>query len=158
MKTHSQRLPAWVQVAGVIILIAAFSFSYYVYASTKDSGILLIVVPSLLVLVLFIGPVLILNQSISLSQDAITMRYFPIFRKTIPLSEVEEAKIMDDFSPLRDAGGIGLRKAPGKLVLANASGVAIEIISKESSYIYSFGKSAKTAHHFLNEINKRTAS
>lgn len=26
MKTHSQKLPAWVQVAGVIILIAAFPF------------------------------------------------------------------------------------------------------------------------------------
>lgn len=155
MKEHSQRLPIFIQITGVFIILSTFYFSYYIYSTTKESEVLLVLIPSLLIIVIFIAPFLVIFQRISISKETITLTYFPIFRKKIPFAEIKEVKFINNFSCFRDAGGIGLRKAPGKLALANTSGTAIEIFTEESSYVYSFGNDDKLAEDLLNEIKKR---
>lgn len=152
MKIHSQKLPVLVQSVAAFIIILSALFSCYVYVSTKDLEVLFILIPSMLILVVFIGIFFVVYQSISISEDGIDIRYFPIFRKKILFKEIENVRIINNFSPFKDACGIGFRRAPGKIVCANTPGIAVEVIANEVSYVYSFGKSEEKANKFINEI------
>lgn len=158
MKKYNHRLPIWLQAIGVLILLAVFTFAVFIYNSTRDSEVLIILISSLFIVTLCIGSFLFLSQSISIAEKGIFIKYFPIYKIFIPFNEITEVKILQTFSPFKDAGGIGLRKAPGKIVFANATGHAVEILTQEATYVYSFRKSEDGPQEILSEFLKNRDS
>lgn len=152
MKKYTYRLPILIRVFGFIVIAAAFLLSFYLYSSTGDSEILFILIPSLLIISICIGSFFVISQSISVSNNQVNLRYFPIFSKNIPFDEIEGVRIIEEFSPLKDSGGIGLRRSVGKIALANVSGNAIEITTQNNSYIYSFEEKDDGATEIANLI------
>lgn len=158
MKKYTYRLPILIRIFGFIVIAAAFLLSFYLYISTGDSEVIFILIPSLLIISICIGSFFVISQSISVSNNQVHLRYFPIFSKDISFDEIEDVRIIEKFSPLKDAGGIGLRKSIGQIAFANVSGNAVEITTRNNSYIYSFEKrdngATEVANLILQYINR----
>lgn len=101
MKKYNHRLPIWLQAIGVLILLAVFTFAVFIYNSTRDSEVLIILISSLFIVTLCIGSFLFLSQSISIAEKGIFIKYFPIYKIFIPFNEITEVKILQTFSPLQ---------------------------------------------------------
>lgn len=76
MKKYNHRLPIWLQAIGVLILLAVFTFAVFIYNSTRDSEVLIILISSLFIVTLCIGSFLFLSQSISIAEKVYLLNIF----------------------------------------------------------------------------------
>lgn len=99
-------------------------------------------------------------HQVEVTPDALTLRYFPVYRKTITYSEISSYSFSDQpVSPMR-YGGTGLQLSQGGLTLTNRKGyvLRLELITGHK-YTIAFKDHAESAQiqNLLQEKTKHVS-
>jgi hypothetical protein len=137
------RMPRWsyVVMGGVLLLTATVTALMWATQYDQPIACAVATVPLLGIPIL----ILVLRGSVTVDEHRLVLEITPVFRKTIPKSEITDVTLTE-VHPMRDFGGYGYRLRGGVIGFVHEAGPAVRVTTTHrKTYVISAPNAADLA-------------